>query len=136
MKSILSILSVVMLSIAAQAKSETFTLEYEVLTGKAVCWQTCRDSRCEEASYSLFWDLKTFKALQGLSENQQMRVQEYDCIDELNVKITDEHMPKLMQENPDLARKILKEHGKKLKLVIYSNLKNDLSDFIDNLLNK
>ena len=123
------------LTAIASQQTENFELNYEVLTVPAVCWQTCRDSRCEEADYDIFWDLETYKIINKARSEGYLVHREAgkNCYDGSITQVPD-HMPNLMKKSPDKANEILKSQGTKIKIVLYSNLNNKLKLFLEQLL--
>lgn len=129
-------LILISISTFAKVQTENFELKYEVFEGTGVCWQTCRDSRCEEADYEIFWDTKTFVKLANAGdEGMSFRIEaDKDCYEE-TINHTGEHMPALKKEDPKAAQKILKEKGTKVKIMIYNNVRKEVNIFIDSVLN-
>lgn len=117
----------------AHAATKTFKMTYEVVKAKAVCWQTCRDSWCEESDFDIFFDPSTYKKLQtARKKGMSWSIGGLKCEDD--IAIVDEHMPALQKNNPKKASKILKAQGTDVNLVLYTNITAPVTNFVENLL--
>lgn len=134
MKILFSLFMASSLFSVAQAKTKTFKMTYEVVTATAVCWQTCRHSGCEESTYEIFFDSKTFAKLSAVrnDDNTSWTLGGLRCDEDIN--IVDEHMPALQNNDPKAAAKILKEQGTEVELLVYTNINSQVKDFVQTTL--
>jgi len=117
----------------ADVSVQNFALEYEVIEAKAVCWQACRSSSCEESDFTTFFDTATFIRMAKLkSEGKTWRSSGLVCDED--IKFVEEHMPALQKSDPAAAQKIMETKGTPVRIVIYTDLSKNVGDFINNLL--
>jgi hypothetical protein len=117
----------------ANSGSQVFEMKYEVIQGTAVCWQTCRHSRCEESDYEVFFDSKIYTKLSSLkAEGKAWRANNLECGDDIT--IVDEQMPLLQKQDPKAVSKILVDKGSEVELLIYTDVRAQAADFINQLL--
>lgn len=134
MKKIFLVLSLLTTTFAfAETGSKSFDLNYEVITAKGVCWETCRNMNyCEESEPEVFVDKETFIKLKKAELNGDFTRYSASCFQEELPRVS-EHMGKIAKENIDQAEKIVQEQGQEFQIIIYNNINKDIKDFLDEL---
>ncbi|MEO0335102.1 MAG: hypothetical protein AAF202_01825 [Pseudomonadota bacterium] len=146
MKSLIFVLSVFAAAANAQ-ETKTFTMKYELLNAKAVCFALPCFSRggwdCDETTFEIWYDPATYARTTSLAKNETYRINAY-CSEshgkdgQVAIPFVDVNMYDVLEADKangtNRVAEILEDKGSNFPLMIYTRVKKDVDQFVQEVL--